>query len=218
VAQKISSNPAKLACQTITKMTTAILPLDEVHRIANLEQLKELYLIDSDAYQECSIPFEVFELWWSSYEPGLNVISRKNKIIASIGIFPISVEQYQDFTKGRITESDLLPVSLEECEETPQHCWYFSGIVISPNIRGTKAAPLKLLLWAGLGQWAGSSYISYPAQCCALGYSQEGQLMLKRFGFSSIPESESFPDGCPVFSLSFSSMEEVLHVMSLRGI
>jgi hypothetical protein len=218
VTQRFAINPTRAACEALTDIGYSICLQDRVHRIGSVEQLRELWEIDADAYEECSLPFAVFRSWWENYEPGLTAISRNDKIIGCMGIFPLSKDQYEGFVSGNLAEAELVPVPLEICEEFPQHYWYFSGIVIDPTIRGTKAAPLKLLLSMSLGQWYSSGHVGYPVNNCAMGYSREGELILGRFTFCKLVDGANYPDCCPIYEMLKSTNKDMLQVIKARGL
>jgi hypothetical protein len=97
--------------------------------VESLQRLEELFVIDQDAYQECSLSFERFKQWWELYPFGSRVLLANDQIQASIGIYPIAAEMAISFQNGEIHESVLQPVSVQECQESPQSFWYASGIV-----------------------------------------------------------------------------------------
>jgi hypothetical protein len=210
-------NQTKVISEVIAEINNPPQAVDTLHRISSIEQLRELWMIDGEAYEDCLLPFDVFETWWRRYEPGMTQVRRDGELIASIGIFPISPEQYTQFTTGVIAEAELLPVTLEECEVSPQQYWYFSGVVLIPELRGKKKAPLKLLLSVALEQWRTSGHIQYPVHNCAMAYSEEGEQMVKRFSFLQIPNSESFPDYCPLYQMTLDSEQELLNLIRRRG-
>jgi hypothetical protein len=214
----LTDNPTRIACEAITEISDHPLLGDTLHRINSIEQLKELWLIDGEAYQECNLPFDVFEDWWRRYEIGMTQVRRNGELVASIGIFPLSPQQYEEFTTGVIAEADLKPVTLDQCEYEAQQYWYFSGVVLLPRLRGKKSAPLKLLLKVALWQWLTSRHIRYPARNCAMAYSSEGEQMVKRFQFGKLPESEHFPDKCPMYQMISSSEYELSNLIKARGL
>lgn len=179
--------------------------------IATREQLQELWELDADAYDECSIGFEIFQSWWMAYPRGLTTVCSEKKLVGAMGIWPISPEQYQEFVSGRIREEELIPVSEAVCSIQPQSHWYFSGSVIKPEIRRLKSRPIKLLLEAAVGYWCSSGHIAYPVFSCALGYSLEGRRMLNRCKFRLTHAASIMPDNCPLYQFSANSQQEIIN-------
>ncbi len=197
-------NPNKLACEE------AILLLERNKRYRmqacqDLKQLRLLWEIDSQAYQDCSLSFERFCLWWERYEFGSRIlVDEDNCILASIGIYPISSTQYRSFVNGQIPESDLLPVPLHKCQSRPQSYWYASGIVIAEEIRGW-GGPLRTLLRMGLSHWFGSRHIAYPVHLAAIAEYEVGAKLLDFLGFQKTADKESMPNHCDLYQVCFSS-------------
>lgn len=194
-------------------------PEYSIQHIATVDQLHELWTIDDDAYGDCSIPFPVFRDWWERYPVGNTIVLSDNVIAASFGLWPISEGTATSFIEGRIKESDIEPVSLEECDQQPQRYWYASGVVLRLPYRNTvKANPIKPLLSTALSLWIGSDRISYSTQVLALSYSLEGKNMLNRFGFGRIREGQHLPDNCDLYALHLGCEREAQNWLKMRNL
>lgn len=192
-------------------------PLLSVSCVESLDRLRELWLIDQEAYGDCSIAFKIFEQWWRRYRFGSINLLCDNQIIASLGLWPLPEQVAIDFASGRIAERDLLPMPLEECERSPQQHWYASGIVVVSSLRRRlKTNPLKPLLQRGLNHWASSGHISYPMSMIALAEYPAGQNILRRIGFSQERSSNELPDGCPLYRINLASEEEMRSLLKAR--
>lgn len=185
--------------------------------VNNIARLQELWTIDSQVYEDCSIEFQVFKGWWEQYPQGSLNLYEDGRILASIGIWPLDFEQYKLFTNGEIRESQLRPVPESECDRTPQAYWYFSGIVLLQERRLSRINPLKTLLPTALGGWSIRSHVAYPSHWCALGYSQQGKNMLHRFGFRLFNDSTT-PDGCPIYVDVVGARKDVVEKLKARGL
>jgi hypothetical protein len=53
-------------------------------------ELHDLWAIDNEAYREASITYAKFEDWWRSYSHGLRAIFFRTRVMAAIGIWPLS--------------------------------------------------------------------------------------------------------------------------------
>lgn len=212
-----STTPAIAAYEELSQL------IQPVHfhpaRITTIDQLRELWQIDDAAYQDCSLPFKVFRGWWQRYPLGITIILSEQKIVASLGCWPITPEQFDAFITGQIKETDLLPVPLSQCERSPQDCWYFSGVVLRPEFRGSvKKNPLLRLLRAGVGHWVESSHIAFPAKLAALGEFVEGENLLSSFGFSKTRDKSQMPDGCNLYTQTLPSEKPVEKLLSSYGV
>ena len=195
-----------------------------IQNVATIEQLKELWRLDMQAYQNCTIPFKTFKQWWSHYPFGSKVYLENNAILAAIGFYPIEVTMALAFMNGELPETDLVPVRLRDCLRTPQHYWYASGILLNNTLldadphRRLRDHPVKPLLKNALHLWLGSGHMEFPAKLFALGLTPEGTNMLCRFGFSETRSAEAMPDHCGLYDLTLTSTEQVLKVLAGRSL
>ncbi|XGW00777.1 MAG: hypothetical protein ACAF41_34325 (plasmid) [Leptolyngbya sp. BL-A-14] len=210
--------PSVSAYQELVELTRPCMKM-RVQYVESLERLQELFSIDADAYQDCSLTFEQFQGWWTRYNQGSTIVLCDNQIIASIGLWAITDEQFEAFIEGQIPEHDLLPVTLEECDQTPQRNWYASGIVLKKPLRGNvKTNPIKLLLERGVGGWIDSGHVSYPMRVVALSEFQEGENLLTRFNFMKVRSGEHMPDKCDLYALQLTSQDDAELLMKARNL
>lgn len=219
----VTTSATRFSPSTQAYLALAELTLPEpsyrIQHVTSVQQLRQLWEIDAIAYEECSLPFETFRSWWEHYPVGNTIIMQEDEIIASVGLWPLSSKMSADFIAGQIKESDLIPVSLDECEECSQRFWYASGIVLKPELRNTtKQNPLKPLLKAALSLWVDSERVAYPTQLLALCYSQEGQRMLERFNFLKIRDGSQMPDTCDLYSFQAGSDREIHSLLRSRNL
>ena len=195
-------------------------PKLRIRSVKDLEELRQLHEIDLDAYQECSLKFETFQGWWERYPDGNTVAFLDDtEILASIGLWAIPEHQSTAFIEGNIRETEFNPVSLEECEQTPQQHWYVSGIVLKKRLRGNiKNNPIKMLLERSIGELFESRRVAYPLQILALSEYVEGENLLTRFSFIKIGDKTNMPDGCDLYSLHLNSEREVEHLLKSRRV
>ena len=155
-------------------------PVDySIQNVENIEQLKQLWKLDMQAYHDCTITFPTFKKWWSCYPFGSKVYLENGEIVASIGLYPIEEGMAKAFRAGHISETDLVPLRLKECQRTPQKFWYASGILLNDALLKTdphrmlRNHPVKPLLQNGLQLWLASGHVDYPATLFALGLSTD---------------------------------------------
>ena len=195
-----------------------------IQNVSTLAQLKDLWQLDMQAYQDCTIPFKTFKQWWSRYPLGSKVYLENNAILAAIGLYPIESTMAVAFMHGEISETDLVPVRLKDCVRTPQQYWYASGILLNNTLldadphRRLRSHPVKPLLKTALQLWLGSGHVAYPATLFALGLSLEGTNMLRRFGFTESRSAADLPDHCSLYTLTLTSRQQVLNVLEGRAL
>ena len=212
--------PSVVAYQELATLIEPNDRLKPAQVLRKIEHLRRLWSIDADAYQECSISFGCFRRWWQRYPLGNTVImTEKDEIVASIGIWAIAPDQFSAFTAGQIREQELLPVTLSQCQKRPQNSWYVSGVVLAKDYRGRiKRNPLLQLLRAALGDWIGSDHVAFPLQVVALGEYEEGDNLLQRFGFSKVADRDQMPDSCHLYSLVLESEEHAESILKSRNL
>jgi hypothetical protein len=214
----IPPTPSIVAYRELTELTQPCSKLKSQY-IESADQLRELWMIDADAYGDCSISFECFLNWWERYPYGNSVIFCDGTVIASIGLWPISAQQATAFIEGEIPEAQLVPLTLQDCQKEPQHNWYASGIVLKNPLRGNlKNNPIKMLLERGVGEWFDSGHIAYPMRLLALAEYTEGENLLTRFNFMQIRTRNHMPDKCDLYSLQINTEEEAAHILKARNL
>jgi hypothetical protein len=183
--------------------------------ISSPDQLEELWAIDNTAYGAASITYEKFHDWWRAYPPGLLVLHWEKRIGGAIGLWPISERAAPRLTNGQMKEADLTGEMMRPFREAPTRYWYVSGIVLRPELGGTRA--IRVLLGDGLSHWIYTAAITFPFQLLALASSKEGELLLGRFGFYCYQKAHAMPDGVALFALE-ASREEFISLLKARGI
>ena len=196
--------------------------------IRTIAELRKLWELDTEAYQECAIPFEVFRRWWQRYPHGNTVIFEGDRIIASIGKWALTPEQYEQLSSGAIAESDLQPMPLSRFEK---HCtngasriqrhthWYLSGIVLAEEYRGrVRNNPIVPLLEYAIPSWVESNRVAFPLQVAALGEYVEGINLLEGFGFEQRRDRSEMPDGCGLYELTIDSEERAQSLLKARNL
>jgi hypothetical protein len=150
-----------------------------------------------------------------AYPPGLLVLHWEKRIGGAIGLWPISERAAARLRNAELKESDLTGQMMRPFREAPARYWYVSGIVLRPELVGTRA--IRVLLGYGLSHWIYTAAITFPFQLLALASSKEGELLLKRFGFYCCQEAHAMPDGVALSALD-ASREEFISLLQKRGI
>ena len=210
-----TTTPHVAACEELISLMDAPRGAVFAQNIETEEQLRELWEIDKEAYQDCSLQFEPFLDWWRRYSYGSRNLVVQDRIIASIGIYPLSKEQAQSFLAGEIREADLKPVLLEECDQKKVSDWYCSGIVVVPELQNKGL--LKTLLQIGIGSWAATGHIKYPLTLYGLAEYKIGEKLFNKFGFTKAVDKEALPDGCDLYKAEVASFAELEAKLHSRG-
>lgn len=177
-----------------------------VRRISSEAELRDLWRVDCDGYGEASIPFETFCAWWRAYPAGLSALFRGHEIVGGIGIWPLRAAPYRDLLKGHRKERELSARSIESSGDASHVRWYVSGVVLVPHLRGTGA--IRTLLAEALREWLVQVGSAERISICALALSDEGEALLRRFGFRRYREPEDVPDHVPLYAwLNISTAE-----------
>jgi len=130
-------------------------------------------------------------------------------------LWPISDRTAARLTNARIKEVALTGRMMRPFRKAPARHWYISGMVLRPELTGTRA--IRVLLGDGLCHWIYTAAITFPFQLLALASSKEGELLLARFGFYCCQNAHAMPDGIALFALD-ASREEFISLLQARGI
>lgn len=182
-------------------------PAYEAGTVESLEVLRELWQIDKKAYGDHSLEFEPFLEWWNLYPHGSRCLFLKDKIVASIGIYPLSVEQSQAFRDGHLVESELRPVSIAQCAEEGVQDWYVSGIVVVDEWQNRGL--VRPLIRSAIENWMNSGHIHYPVRLFSLGQTLKGVKALKLFGLEFTTSGDLLPDQLDMYYMEKATPAEL---------
>jgi hypothetical protein len=183
---------------------------DQLHveAIRSPAELQELWAIDNAAYGEASITYEKFLDWWSSFPLGLWALFCQDRIVGAIGLWPMSVRTAAWLKSGKLKESQLSGAMMRRFVRKPARFWYVSGIVLLPQLAGSRA--IRTLFSEGIGSWLRHTRIEFPCQLLALAYFAESEVLLEGFGFFRIQNATAMPDHVPLFCLELSTREQFI--------
>ena len=201
-ASKLPS-PSDVACFELVNAANP--PQIKSGCITSIAQLEDLWRIDKEAYGEHSLEFEPFLEWWNAYPYGSRCLFLGGNIVASIGIYPLSQEQFNGFVNGEIAEGDLVPCLLNKSDH-----WYFSGMVILPEYQNRGLA--RRLLRMGVGGWIRSGHLEYPAQVCGLAQTEAGRKALELMDFKRSKTGSKMPDGLSMYRAIFRGEESLSYL------
>lgn len=182
-------SPASAAQEEIMAMLNS--PAFAVGFPKDILQLQELWEIDCQAYNNC-LSLDEFSVWWKQYKEGSVCLLVKGRIVASVGIYPISSEDADNLASGMIREKDLIPLTDGSCVRN----WYVSGCVIIPEHQNKGL--LRPLLRIGFGRLL-SSNLPDEVRLLSLGETPLGCKILRRTGFHSVKPASQMPDGSELY-------------------
>lgn len=186
----LTTSPAELA---LAELVTAFTPLQlEIDHPRTPEQLRELWQIDCLAYGDHSLKFEPFLNWWQRYPMGSRCLLLEGRIVAGMGIYPLTHEQAQSFTAGQIAEGELQPMPEQDCESEGCADWYFSGLVIVPHFQNRGV--VRRLIRLSVSEWMRSGHLRYPIALYSLGQTERGRKALELFGMRLTVPASRLPD------------------------
>ena len=90
------------------------------------------------------------------------VLNWDRRIGGAIGLWPISDGTAARLTNAQLKESDLTGEMMRPFREAQARHWYVSGIVLRPELAGTRA--IRVLLGDGLSHWIYTAAITFPFQ------------------------------------------------------
>lgn len=184
--------------------------------IHSADELNELWGIDRTAYGEASISFEKFRDWWCAYPSGLLVLHSRQRIGGALGLWPISDRFAASLTKAQIKEPALTGRMMRPFRKAPARHWYISGMVLRPELAGTRA--IRVLLGGGVCHWFKTAAIAFPCRFLTLSPWPESELFLASFGFYCCQKARAMPDGVALFALDLASREDLTFIIERRGL
>ncbi|RWY55454.1 hypothetical protein [Mucilaginibacter gilvus] len=171
------------------------------HAIANENELKEIWKVSQTLYGEDNVPFEIVVSWWKCYPNGIFVLYKYDVIAGYFSMWPIKKTTYDDIVHGRKKERELKLQSImgkKSADKRPY--WYVTNVVICKQFRKTIA--IKILMREALRNWVNEGNLAKDLYLCAFAYSNEGEEIIKRSGFTLIKPAEDTADRKPLYTLS----------------
>jgi hypothetical protein len=136
--------------------------------------------------------------------------------MGAIGLWPLSHRCSRLLKSAQLKESQLIGRTMRSYLDGPARCWYVSGIVLRPQLIGSRA--IRVLLSQGIGSWLKSPNIEFPCELLALAYSSQGQALLEGFNFFRIQNGAAMPDHVPLLGLELDTREQFVSLLRARGL
>jgi hypothetical protein len=177
----------------------------EVRNIRSNQELTELWKLDEESYGQANIDYEVFMRWWEAYPKGLYAIFLDDQVAGAIGIWPVTKSFIQNFSTGKLKETDLPPEAIKLAGERGTDSWYVSGLVVRSGLR--RRSVVAALLQEACLSWAIDSNLRHPVNVFAISISEEGDKLLSRYEFSLAASKEKMSDGYSLYSRKVSRLD-----------
>jgi hypothetical protein len=154
-----------------TELTYRIIP--------DKETLERVWELDQEAYGDYNIGFATLIDWWEQYPPGILTAIRGTKIIASMGIWPLTEDCFEELKEQRRKECDISKSHILSTDKSFEcKTWYFSGIITN-----TPEQIFNLLIAEALMRWADSVSDKGSFRLLALAYTREDKDLLSLMNF-----------------------------------
>ncbi len=184
-----------------------------VRSVATLKDLRAIWEIDSSAYGDANVAFEVYQSWWLAYRLGVYALFHDDRPIGAIGLWPVPEEWIDRFRAGSAGEADLDPELIERAGAAPAMHWYVSGVVLDPAWQHTGA--IATLLRETTLCWIVESELGYPLHMSAIAISDPGEQLLNRYGFELTTPASRMKDGYSLYERTLSRRDVKLLMPNL---
>lgn len=213
------SNPHQLAMLEALRL---IAPASQkaklrMGKIRTEAELLNLWTIDNEAYGDGNITFDHFLALWNAFPAGLHVLFHENEIMGAMGLWPVTSAWAEQIKSAQLKEAELDPHAVCEAGSRAACRWYITGLMLRAELIGAGGA-VKTLLNGALGAWVNELQVDYPCEILALAYSNEGERLLRRFGFHIAQHASRMPDNCPLYRLAADSKGELAALFRSRNL
>lgn len=203
------------ATEAALELLPDVSPVVSCKYIETPAELRDLWRIDDEAYADASIPYSLFEDWWTAYPKGLKAIFYGDQVMGAVGLWPVSKRWSVQFCNGEVGEADLPSSALAHYRSRAACYWYASGIVLVPALRGGRA--VAKLLSEALRLWEEGEQVLFPATIYALAYSKSGSALLRRLEFRLMRSRSQMPDRYPLYERVIDGPSTVVNIRDHLG-
>jgi hypothetical protein len=190
-----------------------------IRPIQNDADIQRVHAIAADNFGDDTFALDHINGWHERYPEGRRLLCDQGRIIGYVSIWPIDADQADSFAKGLILEENLTPLPIQQVlAEGAQH-WFIGAVVIDRPFRKPRSDnPIGMMLAMALNSWAESGQLRYPLSVLTLAYSDEGEAMLKRFGFEKTRDRSQMPDEQPLYRRDATDKNDLFRAFAQRGI
>lgn len=189
-----------------------------VRAAATEADLQEVWNIDVTSFSDHAVSFETGLAWWRKYRQGVYMLERDGEIVGYISLWPLTRQDFEDFVHGRRLEKEISARNIQPPAGCIETFWYIGSVMLKVRWRKTVAA--RLLLREATKLWLASMTPDAKLHLCALAYSEDGERLLRRFGFHCLRRAEESSHKLAVFLKSgrlADVKDELAPVMSEEG-
>src|SRR5271156_379022 len=101
------------------------------------DELRRLYELNADDYGDAGISYNRLLARWNAFPSGILCIVHHREMLGAVGMWPMSVRAYRDFSAGGLTEHLIEPAKHFEKSDMGVRTWYISHIVLRKLYRGS---------------------------------------------------------------------------------
>ncbi|MCA0236525.1 MAG: GNAT family N-acetyltransferase [Bacteroidetes bacterium] len=202
-------------CEELLNLFANVAPSipDQVATCEDVKTEKDFFEVDS-IYQECfgksSVPTDLQHSWWLKQPGGIIALKENQVTIGAVSFWDISKKCFELLMHGKIKEREI---SADDLTVENSGYLYISEAAIKDDYRNKKLSFLLLRktilsIEEKFKQLKGKRNL----QILALGFSSEGEIILRKLGFQKILDATQTADNQPLFHLKIESMESVLEI------
>lgn len=147
--------------------------------------------LDHDYFGEDGYRFEDLKAMVERYPHGTYLLTQtsNNKLLLTIGIWPITKELYLQMRDEALLESQVKPSDILQ-DDSGQY-WWIAGFLGNPNNLEVGPRLVAKFIAAVLETWTSNFSSDKALSITATGFSSSGQSLLKRFAFDPMADQES---------------------------
>lgn len=185
------------AIEALNKLTNCNSILS-VAPVSSEAELREVWRIDVSNFDDHFVPTDMGVNWWEKYPTGVYVLRKNGDLLGYVSFWPLSQKTFKEFVSGKRLETEISARCIVPPADTATETWWYIGsIALLARVRRTKAIK-ELVAKATMG-WLSRLDPAGNIRVCALAYSQEGEKLLRRFGFCKFAEATESPHKLAVY-------------------
>ena len=194
----------------LSKKGSCLCPIYKVKGVLDKSELKVVWNMAKHEFRASTIVFSTLRDRWLKHPESVIVLYKNNEICGYITIWPLYKKTYSEFVEGARLEDDLRRRNINPGHTRKQSHWYIGSILINSTFRRTKAAAALL---NGVQAIFNSFNLDETISVAALAYSNEGEKLLKKYGFNMLRDKDETIHDCPVYTISLprDSLESELY-------
>jgi len=161
-------------------------------------EAREVWRLDVANFNDHHVPLSIGVAWWKKFSSGLYVLKKDGKIFDYISFWPLAQKSFKEFVSGQRLETSITSRSICPPLASAQTTWWYIGS-ISLLARFQKTKAVRKLIFCAIDDWTSKLDPASTINVCALAYSDEGEKLLRKFGFHCFANANESPHKLPVY-------------------